>query len=230
MRATNIVGNKIKALGLRIAPTKTTLLMCAHGHKGLESIELEVLGAKIISTPTIKYLGVYLDPNWDFRQHLVWAAERANKVGNKLARIMPNLRGPREKTRKLYTSVIHSMLMYGAPVWQTELTKRKIAPLINIQNNMARRVIAAYRTVAGVAARVLARVPPADILAKKYRDTYERIKEARTKLNEGVEIPGRIMNAIRQKANKEMIEGWKAQLEEPGKPAAQIREWVSPST
>lgn len=60
----------------------------------------------------------------------------------------------------------------------------------------ARRVIGAYRTVAGVAARALARVPPADILAKKYHDVYFRVKEARARIREGMEIPGQILSAI----------------------------------
>lgn len=120
------------------------------------------------------------------------------------------------------------MMLYGAPVWQPELTKRKIAPLINVQDNIARRVIGAYRTVAGVAARALARIPSADILAKKYHDSYVWVKDARAQMQEEMELPGRISRAICQKADKELLKEWKIQLEEPGKPAAQIREWIHP--
>lgn len=50
---TNIVHNKMKAMGLHIAPEKTELLMCAHGHKDLENLELEILRTSVVSTPPL---------------------------------------------------------------------------------------------------------------------------------------------------------------------------------
>lgn len=48
---------------------------------------------------------------------------------------MPNIGGPKENKRRLYSAVTHSILLYAAPVWATELTasraKKELGKLYN---------------------------------------------------------------------------------------------------
>jgi len=74
-------------------------------------------------------------------------------------------------------SVVHSRLLYGAQVWADrvqEVAKAKES-LSMAQRTAALRVARCYRTVSDVAAQVLARMPPAFILALERK----RIGEAR---------------------------------------------------
>jgi len=67
-------------------------------------------------------------------------------------RLMPNLGGPGGRRRRLYAGVVHSVMMYDAPVWAREVVKnRKIGERMwAVQRRIALRVmISAYRTVSG---------------------------------------------------------------------------------
>ncbi|KAI4473030.1 hypothetical protein M0804_015512, partial [Polistes exclamans] len=52
-----------------------------------------------------------------FMPHFRALIPKAEGILRSIGRILPNLHGPREKKRRLYSSVIHSVLLYGAPVW-----------------------------------------------------------------------------------------------------------------
>lgn len=99
--ATKIVENKKKALGLSIATQKTELLMCASGNKELERVELDILGTRVLSVPTMKYLGILLDPKWEYGQHLGMIADRAKKRETHSQDSCPTLRA-REKEIESY--------------------------------------------------------------------------------------------------------------------------------
>lgn len=60
---------------------------------------------------------------------------------------MPNLRGPSEKKRRLYASVVESVALYGAPVWAEALLESREAIRImrGIQRPVVNRVCSAYR-------------------------------------------------------------------------------------
>ncbi|KMQ90129.1 reverse transcriptase [Lasius niger] len=51
----------------------------------------------------MKYLGVFIDSRWSFEDHFSYVADKVSKVTRALGRLMPNLRGPREDKRNLYS-------------------------------------------------------------------------------------------------------------------------------
>jgi len=63
----------------------------------------------------MKYLGVLLDCKLNFKQHFKYIDEKVGKVTRALGRLMPNLRGPSEKKRRLYAGIIASVVLYAAP-------------------------------------------------------------------------------------------------------------------
>lgn len=91
---------------------------------------------------------------------------------------MPNLKGPEERKRRLY-GVLHSVILYGAPVWGEALraSRENRAIIHHLQKLMAIRVISAYRTVFWEAAILLARTPPLDLLALARKRAYERVQD-----------------------------------------------------
>ena len=125
-------------------------------------------GLKVQWSRSLKYLGVQLDRRLSFVEHLKIAAAKDIQCGANLAGLMPNIGGPREAKKRLVTTVVHSKLLYGAPVWASEIKNQAILKrLSSAQKGVALRVISAYRTVSTSAVLVLASVPPIDLLARE---------------------------------------------------------------
>lgn len=57
----------------------------------------------------VKYLGIWVAKEANMKEHIV-------KTTNKLAKLMPKIREPTAKKRKILASVVDSILMYGAPI------------------------------------------------------------------------------------------------------------------
>lgn len=70
----------------------------------LGEVELEYSGS-------IKYLGIHLDNKLNFKIHINRTAEKASEVAMALSRLMPNIRGPIEARRRLYVTVVYSIML-----------------------------------------------------------------------------------------------------------------------
>ena len=91
-----------------------------------------------------------------------------------MARIMPNLGGPKQSKRKLYASVVNSILLYGNPIWADCLKKKwNRLSLARAQRWSALKVASAYSAVSGSAVLVIAGRSPIDLLVEERRDLYE---------------------------------------------------------
>ena len=103
-----------------MAPEKTEALL-ATDRRSFQFPRI-VLGEHEVDWKTsIKYLGVQLDRRHRFGEHLKIAAAKAIQCGANLAWLMPNIGGPREAKRRFVASVVHSKLLYEAPVWANAL-------------------------------------------------------------------------------------------------------------
>lgn len=110
-----------------------------------------------------------IDSSLFFREHMRSASSKAEMISTQLARIMPNVGGPREDRRRLLSSVVYSVLLYGAPSWAhtLDLIPDNVKLLNKTQRKILLRCTCAYRTVSGGAANVLASIPPADLLVNE---------------------------------------------------------------
>jgi len=129
---------------------------------------------------SMKYLGVIIDRTWSFREHFKYIESKSAKVTRSLSRLMPNLRGPGERKRQLYATIITSVIMYAAPVWGRELSSspvRVLRALRRVQRTVAIRITAAYRTVSFNASTLLARMPPWSLEASFRCRVYERTQD-----------------------------------------------------
>lgn len=173
------VTRHIKGLGLKVAEVKTeATLLCKKRPVNLPWIR--VGRENIYIRDSMKYLGVIIDRSWDFRAHLKYIEDKVAKVTRALCKLMPNLRGPGEKKRRLYAMVLTSVVMYAAPVWGRVLATspdRVLRPLRRLQRTAAIHVVAAYRTVSFDAATLLSRMPPWPLEASLRCRVFERIRE-----------------------------------------------------
>nr|XP_053605924.1 uncharacterized protein LOC128672655 [Plodia interpunctella] len=122
-------------------------------------------------------LGLILDGRWSFVPHFRELGQRIIRTAASLGRLLPNLGGPSDAVRKLYSGVCRSMAMYGAPVWVDALAAENKRLLRQAQKVIAVRAIRGYRTVAFSAATALAGDPPwelvAEVLAEERGQSFE---------------------------------------------------------
>ncbi|KAI4476913.1 hypothetical protein M0804_013093 [Polistes exclamans] len=111
----------IEELGLEVAPHKTEAMAfpasALRRRRSVPAHAIRVRGSRVCIGPRVKYLGVVLDSDLTFRPHFAALIPKAERILRSLERLLPNLHGPGEKKRRLYSSVIQSVLIYGAPVW-----------------------------------------------------------------------------------------------------------------
>ncbi|XP_025155947.1 uncharacterized protein LOC112588879 [Harpegnathos saltator] len=216
------VTRRIELLGLDIAETEAALL-CG---KATDGLCVHINGTEVPVTNAIKSLGVILDRGLTFKRHLCYVEEKADRVLRALWRLLPNLKGPGEAKRRLYVNIIHSVMLYAAPVWadQVAIFKTYRTPLLRIQRHMALRVISGYRTISYEAALLLARIPPVHFLASRHRRAYQRLQMVREAGEDGNETRREIGLA----ADLLMFRQWEASLEGEDLPGRRVREALLP--
>ncbi|XP_060873836.1 uncharacterized protein LOC132947548 [Metopolophium dirhodum] len=116
-----------------------------------------------------------IDKSLLFKSHIWNAAAEAEKIDTQLSKIMPNVGGPREDRRRLLSSVVHSVLLYGAPSWGHTLG---VAPVnVKLLNRTQRKILlrctSAYCTVLEVASNVLSSTPPYNLLARERKAEFD---------------------------------------------------------
>ncbi|CAI6350147.1 unnamed protein product [Macrosiphum euphorbiae] len=152
--------------GLQLAPEKSECVVLTNKKK-FRNPDLFIHGHQIPSKRAIRYLGVQLDTRLSFIEHASTVAVGARKAVAALGRLMPNVGGPTQVKRQLLMSVVHSRLLYGAAIWSEEVSRfqKSSNVMLQAQRCAALRVARCYRTVSDMAALVLAKMPPATLLA-----------------------------------------------------------------
>ncbi|XP_025421297.1 uncharacterized protein LOC112691332 [Sipha flava] len=155
------------------------------------------------------YLGIVVDKTLLYKEHIKKAAEKADRIGGQLVRIMPNVGGPKELRCRLLSSVVHSGLLYGAPSWADTLDY--VPKNAKILNQAQRKVllchIRAYRTVSEVATNILSSTPLADIIARDREMAFVRRRiqpDVEVKTSARANAPSR---------NEIMLRSWKNRIE-----------------
>ena len=65
----------------------------------------------------MKYLGVTIDAQMLLKGHFRNAGLNASKVARALVGVMPNIGGPKQPRLLLLSSVVCSVILYGARIW-----------------------------------------------------------------------------------------------------------------
>jgi len=120
-----LVIKRIEFLTLEVAPDKTKAVLFRSRRRLIGDIPAVQVGEVAVPmSMSMKYLGIILEDKLNFKQHFVHLDGKVGKVSRALGRLMPNLRGPRERKRRLYEGIITSVIMYAAPIWADFLCPR----------------------------------------------------------------------------------------------------------
>lgn len=162
---------------LQLAASKTEAILVTK-RRSFVYPQFHVDGYNIKINKSLKYLGVYIDGGITFAEHVKVVSEKALGTARKLAQIMPNIRGPRQTTRKLIAGVSYAQMLYAAPIISNKVRERLslTSRLEKVQRMATIRVTSAYRTISTSAAAVLASIPPVDLLLEERREIYEETK------------------------------------------------------
>lgn len=114
--AVALISNKNTTMGLKLAPQKTDAIVFRPRGKTGRQLSIRIDKTRITTSPNFKYLGLIIDDKSTFKEHFKYTAQKTMKVASALARLLPNVGGPNEHTRRLYSAVVHSIMMYGAPI------------------------------------------------------------------------------------------------------------------
>lgn len=212
--AVTLVVGRIEMLGLKVALGKTEAL-CFHGPRRAppRGSHISIGEVRIEVGSSMKYLGLVLDSRWSFREHFTRLVPRIMGAAAGLRRLLPNLGGPKESTRRLYLGVVRSMALYGAPIWVDALTRPNITLLRRAQRVMAVGVVRGYRTVSCEAACLLAGSPPWDLEAEMHADMFEWRMNLRL---QGESPPPRAIEVWKFHARRSLLEKWSERLATPG--------------
>lgn len=146
-RALEAVARWMLNNGLTLAVYKTEAVMLTT-KRGYDIPSIKLNGSTVALKEHLKYLGVELSRNLGYGHHIKRAAAKARATANALSRIMPNVGGSGQRSRKLLATVIHNQLLYASPIWAGAMAfERDIRTLEGPQRIIALRTVMAYRTV-----------------------------------------------------------------------------------
>ncbi|CAI6351686.1 unnamed protein product [Macrosiphum euphorbiae] len=152
--------------GLTISINKTVAMMMTTKRK-YRHPQFVLLDDTLELKGKMRYLGVELSSSLGFKEHIQMARNKALRTTVALSLLMPNVKGPRPIKRKLLASVVHSQLLYAAPVWSSSLVFHNHKQLLlGPQRAIALRVASAYRTVSTVAILVVTNIVPVHLMAR----------------------------------------------------------------
>jgi hypothetical protein len=162
--------------GLDIAAQKTEAVLVTR-RRAFQWPKLEIDGHEVAWKPTMTYLGVVMDRQLSFGAQVDSAALKGMDAARAMEKLMPNVRGPREKKRRLIAASMMSKIMYAAPAWQSAMDCDKYRKrLQSVQRLAALRIASAYRTVSTSAVLVLASMPPIDFLVRESGARYDQTR------------------------------------------------------
>lgn len=160
--------------GLKLVAQKTEAVIITK-KRGYVEPSFILNGITITPKTKLKYLGVELSKKLGFQTHLKVTAEKAERTANALARLMPNVRGPKQATRKLLSTVVLNQILYAAPIWAESLAfTNNIQIITRPQRKIALRTTMAYRTSSTNAILLIAGMIPVHLLAQEAQRKYRR--------------------------------------------------------
>lgn len=149
-----IMGNWASEYGLSFNISKTMYTMIKHGKQITHFPTIKFMGENIKYRKYIKYLGLMIDNNWTWINHINYTSDKTYKSIYKINNISRPIWELSHKITKQNT-VIEKVITYGALIWFKDQFKLR-NKLIQIQRSSLTNLTKCYRIVASDTLCVLA--------------------------------------------------------------------------
>ena len=169
--ALNATARWCRRNGLSVNPAKMEMMLFTRRRNRPETIEdLEYMGKPLVFVRQVKYLGVTITDQLDWKVHVRNQISKARNNLHLMNRVVGNAWGLKPKVVLwIYQAIIVPRITYGAIAWWTTVTLDTIRrELDSLQCGALRKVLGAFRTTPGRAMEVLTGVPPLDIAIKRW--------------------------------------------------------------
>lgn len=95
------------------------------GRRSLRELSFKAGDVNINTSESVRYLGLAVNRNMTMTRHVVLLREKALTDVKQLNSLMPNMAGPSSGKRRLLAAVVHSIVLYAAPLWADVLKYTK---------------------------------------------------------------------------------------------------------
>ncbi|KAI5735212.1 hypothetical protein M8J77_015582 [Diaphorina citri] len=166
-QALRIVENWCKNEGLKVNPTKTTVVPFTR--KILRNNKkLKLFGKEIEMSEEVKYLGVTLDRKLTWNRHLEKTINKATICMNTCRRAVGKTWGLKPKmVYWLYTMVVRPTITYGALVWWPKTEQATvIKKLRSLQRQACIGITGTMKTTPTLALETILNLPPLELFIK----------------------------------------------------------------
>ena len=139
--------------------------MSRRKRKERKEVEIYLNSHPLTQVHSLKYLGIILDTKLTFKDHINYITDKCSSLIFALSKSAKlNWGLGHEALKTIYTGAILLILQYGAPIWESALTKASYkTKLIRVQRLMNIRIAKSYRTVSNEALCVITGLNPIDI-------------------------------------------------------------------
>lgn len=216
-KLTMVANDALRRVGQWLSDHELTLAadkseaMFLKGFRKKSLVDFCIGGVKIKPGPCLKYLGIWMDQQGTYGEHVKRITDKAEKSAMALSRLLPNIGGPATSKRALLLMAYQSKVLYGAPVWQGVLRVNRYKDmLVRAQRRMLLRVACAYRTTSSSALQVITGSIPID-LAISERTTWFDISMSGAILDKTA-IRKNIHTAWQNRWDNESVAAWTRQL------------------
>jgi hypothetical protein len=105
--------NYLQSIGMVVNPSKTEIVI--FGRKPPTKVEIDFAGSKVISTDSMKALGITITNDLSWEKHLTNTIYKSQSKLSLLRKIRPFI--TKDQFLKIATCQIFGTLYYAAPVW-----------------------------------------------------------------------------------------------------------------
>ena len=128
----------LNANRLALNISKTNFVIFAAKNKPLKDVTIQINKKAIQQVQYVKYLGVLIDSQLTFAQHIASVVKKVSRVTGLMYRIRNCV--DNQTLKMIYYSLIYSHLLYGIPIWGNA-DEVHISPLYILQKKAIRLIV-----------------------------------------------------------------------------------------
>lgn len=173
-RALKLITDWADKVKLTFSATKTNILCFGKGADKDNKPLVTMHGQSIAYCTELKYLGVTLDKNLNFYNHVKITCNKAHKAVASFIRVSRNEWGLGVKALKtIWERAIVPAITYASPVWAKAVTyDSQRSKLRTVQRILMLRLARAYRTTSHAALWAITGLPPIDLVCMEMAAIY----------------------------------------------------------